>query len=52
MRPYGDSNFFIPNKINEKNILLTHDINYYNKLINFELDRERTKSNWFQCLKN
>ena len=39
-----DSNFFIPNKINEKNILLTHDNNYYNKLINFELDKKEQRA--------
>ena len=33
-------NFFIPDIIDEKYILLTHDYNYYRRLINFELDRK------------
>lgn len=39
-----ESNFFIPKNINENHILLTHDKNYYNKLINFELDKKEQRA--------
>ena len=43
----NDTNFFIPKSINEKYILLTHENNYYNNLINFKLNKNEQRGNWF-----
>ena len=40
----NSENFFIPDIIDEKNIYITHDYNYYNRLINFELDRKELRA--------
>ena len=39
-----ESNFFTPKNINEKHILLTHDSRYFNKLINFDLDKKEQRA--------
>ena len=40
----NSENFFVPGIIDEKNILLTHNYNYYKRLINFELDRKEQRA--------
>ena len=43
----NENNFFNPSDIEDNVILLTHESNYYNKLINQTLEKKGDKSYWF-----